>query len=615
VHGADGCVRIRLCTTAGTCDQPAVHNAWTGIFGWTGFVTGAAAVLLGLAGLAARRWLVALIASSSTRPHFSTWVSAPVPSADLLIRRGVVYDGSGGPPVDGDVAIVRDSIAAVGELPDWSARDELDAPGLAVAPGFVNMLSWATESLLEDGRAQSDIRQGVTLEVMGEGFSMGPLTDRMKEEVEAQSLLGHPVEWTTLGEYLEHLERRGVSPNVASFVGSATVREHVIGADDRAPSETELAQMQQLVVDAMREGAVGLAAALIYAPAFYAQTDELIALARPAGMYITHLRSEGDALLEAFDEFLGIVRAAGVRGEIYHLKVAGEKNWPKLGRLIERVEAEQRAGLHVTADMYTYTAGATGLDGAMPPWVQAGGFEAWRGRLRDPDTRARVAAEMQQPTQGWENMFELAGPDKIKLLAFKNEQLRPLTGKTLAEVSAERGTPPAETAMDLVIEDGTRVGAAYFTMSEENLRREVALPWVSFCSDSDAPSAEGRFLQWSNHPRAYGSFARLLARYVRDEQVIALEEAVRRLTSLPAQNLRLQRRGLLEPGYFADVVVFDPARIQDHATYDEPHQYATGVEHVAVNGTLVLRDGEHTGALPGRVVRGPLWSGDSRPAS
>jgi N-acyl-D-amino-acid deacylase len=535
-------------------------------------------------------------------------------AADLLIRGGVLYDGRGGPPVEGDVAIVGDSIAAVGRLEDWRGEDELDAAGNAVAPGFVNMLSWATESLLEDGRAQSDIRQGVTLEVMGEGFSMGPLTDQMKEEVAAQSLLGHPVEWTTLGEYLEHLERRGVSPNVASFVGSATVREHVIGSDDRAPNEAELSAMQQLVVDAMREGAVGLAAALIYAPAFYAQTDELIALAQPAGMYITHLRSEGDALLEALEEFLTIVRAAGVRGEIYHLKVSGRENWHKLETLIERVEAEQRAGLQLTADMYTYTAGATGLDGAMPPWVQAGGFEAWRARLRERDVRARVAAEMEQPTDAWENMFELAGPENIKLLAFKNEALRPLTGKTLAEVAGERGTPPAETAMDLVIEDGTRVGAAYFTMSEDNLRRELALPWVSFCSDSDAPSAEGRFLQWSNHPRAYGSFARLLGNYVRDERVMPLEEAVRRLTSLPAQNLRLERRGLLEPDYFADVVVFDPDRIQDHATYENPHQYATGVEHVAVNGTLVLRDGEPTQALPGRVVRGPLWSGDAGPA-
>jgi N-acyl-D-amino-acid deacylase len=529
-------------------------------------------------------------------------------SADLLIRGGVVYDGRGGAPVEGDVAIVGDSIAAVGRLEGWRGGEELDARGLAVAPGFVNMLSWATESLLEDGCAQSDIRQGVTLEVMGEGFSMGPLTDSMKEELEAQSLLGHKVEWTTLGEYLEHLERRGVSPNVASFVGSATVRAHVVGADDRPPTEDELAYMQQLVADAMREGAVGLAAALVYAPAFYAKTDELIALARPAGLYITHLRSEGNALLEALDEFVTIVRSAGVRGEIYHLKVAGRMNWHKLDAVIERVEAEQRAGLELTADMYTYTAGATGLDGAMPPWVQAGGFDAWRSRLMDADIRARVAAEMCTETDEWENMFELAGPENIRLLAFKNETLRPLTGKTLADVAAERQTSPAEAAIDLVVEDRTRVEAAYFTMSEENLRRELALPWVSFCSDSWAPSAEGRFLEWSSHPRAYGSFARLLGKYVRDERVVPLEEAIRRLTSLPAQTLRLRRRGLLEPGFFADVVVFDPDRIQDHATFEEPHRYATGVQHVAVNGTLVLRDGEHTGALPGRVVRGPMWS-------
>jgi N-acyl-D-amino-acid deacylase len=368
--------------------------------------------------------------------------------------------------------------------------------------------------------------------------------------------------------------------------------------------------MLQLVVDAMREGAVGLAAALVYAPAFYAQTDELIALARPAGLYVTHLRSEGNALLEALDEFITIVRSAGVRGEIYHLKASGRSNWHKLESMIERVEAEQAAGLELTADMYTYPAGATGLDGAMPPWVQAGGFKAWRSRLLDPETRARVAAEMQAETDEWENMFLLAGPENIRLLAFKNEALRPLTGRTLAEVATERGTSPAETAMDLVVEDRTRVGAAYFTMSEDNLRREIALPWVSFCSDSAALAPEGRFLHWSTHPRAYGSFARVLGKYVRDERVIPLEAAVRRLASLPAQTLRLERRGLLRPGYFADVVVFDPARVQDHATFDEPHRYATGVRHVAVNGSLVLRDGEHTGALPGRVVRGPLWSGD-----
>jgi N-acyl-D-amino-acid deacylase len=367
-------------------------------------------------------------------------------SADLLIRGGALYDGRGGSPTRGDVAIDGDTIAAVGRLEGWRGREELDAGGLAVAPGFVNMLSWATESLLEDGRAQSDIRQGVTLEVMGEGLSMGPLTGSMKEELEAQSLLGHKVEWTTLGEYLEHLERRGVSPNVASFVGSATVREYVVGGDDRPPTGAELVRMQQLVADAMREGAVGLAAALVYAPAFYAQTDELIALARPAGLYITHLRSEGNALLEALDEFLSIVRRAGVRGEIYHLKVAGRTNWHKLESVIERVEAQQREGLELTANMYTYTAGATGLDGAMPPWVQAGGFEAWRSRLLDPEIRARVAAQMAQETDEWENMFELAGPENIRLLAFKNEALRPLTGKTLAEVAAERQLSPADAA-------------------------------------------------------------------------------------------------------------------------------------------------------------------------
>jgi N-acyl-D-amino-acid deacylase len=474
------------------------------------------------------------------------------------------------------------------------------------------MLSWATESLLEDGRAQSDIRQGVTLEVMGEGFSMGPLTDSMKEELAAQSLLGLEVEWTTLGEYLEHLERSGVAPNVASFVGSATVREHELGADDRPPEADELARMQTLVSQAMQEGAVGLAAALVYAPAFYAATDELVALARAAGehggMYITHLRSEGNGLLEALEELMTITRDAGVRAEIYHLKASGRSNWDKLEAVVERVEQARTDGLAVTADMYTYTAGATGLDGAMPPWVQEGGFEAWRARLQDPAVRGRVEHEMTTDTNAWENMFLLAGADNMRLLAFKNERLRPLTGKTLAEVALGRQTSPARAAMDLVVEDGTRVATAYFTMSEENVRREIALPWVSFCSDSPAPAAEGVFLQWSTHPRAYGTFARLLGKYVRDENVISLEEAVRKLTSLPAQNLRLSDRGLLAPGYFADVAVFDPDRIQDHATYDEPHRYATGMRHVAVNGTLVVRDGAHTGALPGRVVRGPGWS-------
>jgi N-acyl-D-amino-acid deacylase len=534
---------------------------------------------------------------------------------DLLIRGGTVYDGRGGVPYDGDVAIVGDRLAAVGPTDDWHGREELDARGLAVAPGFVNMLSWATESLLADGRAQSDVRQGVTLEVMGEGFSMGPLTEAMKKELASRSLIGLEVEWTTLGEFLEHLVQRGVTPNVASFVGTATVREHELGADDRPPTEEELRRMQALVRRAMEEGAVGVASALVYAPAFYASTDELLGLARTAGeyggMYISHLRSEGNRLLEALDEFMTIVREAGVRGEIYHLKAAGESNWHKLDSAVDRIEEARADGLAVTADMYTYTAGATGLNGAMPPWVQEGGFEAWRTRLANTDVRARVEHEMTADTDEWENMFLLAGPENMRLLAFRTDRLRPLTGRTLADVAEERRTTPARTAMDLVVEDESNVSTAYFTMSEENVRRELALPWVSFCSDSPAPAAEGIFLQWSTHPRAYGSFARLLGKYVREEQVLPLEEAVRRLTSLPAENLRLVDRGLLEPGYFADVAVFDPDRIEDHATYDHPHRYATGVVHVAVNGTLVLRDGEHTGALPGRVVRGP---GFSRPA-
>jgi N-acyl-D-amino-acid deacylase len=552
-------------------------------------------------------------AEAATAAFFvSRLVDSRATRCDLLIRGGTIYDGRGGPPYDGDVAVNGDRIAAVGRSDGWDGRDELDAAGLAVAPGFVNMLSWATESLLADGCAQSDVRQGVTLEVMGEGSSMGPLTDTMKEELTAQSLLAIDVEWTTLGEYLEHLERSGVAPNVASFVGSATVREHELGADDRPPSADELARMQGLVRHAMREGAVGLSAALVYAPAFYAATDELVALARAAaeagGMYITHLRSEGNGLLEALDELFSITRDACVRSEIYHLKASGRANWHKLEAVVERVEQVQREGLAVTADMYTYTAGATGLDGAMPPWVQEGGFEAWRARLQDPDVRSRVEHEMTHDTVEWENMFLLAGPDNMRLLAFKDERLRPFTGRTLEDVAHERQATPAQTAMDLVVEDGTRVATAYFTMSEDNVRREIALPWVSFCSDSAAPAAEGVFLQWSTHPRAYGTFARLLGKYVRDQQVIPLEEAVRKLTSLPARNLRLVDRGTLAPGSFADIVVFDPDRIQDHATYDEPHRYATGIHHVAVNGTLVLRDGEHTGALPGRVVRGPGWS-------
>jgi N-acyl-D-amino-acid deacylase len=528
---------------------------------------------------------------------------------DLLIRAGTIYDGRGASPIAGDVAIVGDRIVAVGRLQGWRGVDQIDACDKAVSPGFVNMLSWANESLLEDGRAQSDLRQGVTLEVLGEGTSMGPLTEGMKEEFAAQSLFGLRAEWTTLGEFLDYVVEHGVAPNVASFVGAETVRVHELGSEDRGPDEQELNRMQALVHQAMEEGAVGVSSALVYAPGFYAETAELVALARAAaehgGMYISHLRSEGNRLLEGLEELVAIAREADVRAEIYHLKAAGTSNWGKLERAIGRVEEARREGLSVTADMYTYVAGATGLNGAMPPWVQEGGFEAWRSRLSDPDVRARVEQEMTTDTDEWENMFLLAGPENMRLLAFRNDRLRPLTGLTLAEVAAQRGTSPARTAMDLVVEDGSRVSTAYFTMSEENLRRELQLPWVSFCSDSAAPTADGVFRNWSTHPRAYGSFARLLGKYVREEKVLALEAAIHRLTELPARNLGLADRGLVEHGFYADLVVFDPDRIQDHATFDDPHRYASGVSEVVVNGTLALRDGEPTAELPGRVVRGP----------
>jgi N-acyl-D-amino-acid deacylase len=536
---------------------------------------------------------------------------------DLVLRGGTVYDGSGGKPFVGDVAVNGDRIAAVGNLGNARGKREVDARGLAVSPGFVNMLSWATESLLVDGRAQSDVRQGVTLEVMGEGGSMGPLNDAMKKEtVEQQGDVKYPVTWTTLGEYLDQLAARGIAPNVASFVGATTVRIHEVGYANRPPTPEELARMRGLVDQAMEEGALGVGSSLIYAPAFYAGTDELVALCEEAakydGMYISHMRSEGNRLLEAMDELIDISRRAKLPAEIYHFKAAGQQNWGKLDAAVKKVEDARAAGLKITADMYTYTAGATGLDAAMPPWVQEGGLEAWIGRLKDPATRARVKKEMDTPTDAWENFFTAAGPDRILLVAFKNDKLKPYTGKTLAEISRLRGTPPEETAMDLVIEDDSRVGTIYFLMSEDNVKKEIALPWVSFGSDAEAPSAEGVFLRSSAHPRTYGNVARLLGHYVRDEKVIPLEEAVRKLTSLPATNLKIRERGLLKPGYFADVVVFDPARIADHATYDKPHQYATGVRQVFVNGVQVLKDGEPTGAAAGRVVRGPGWKGWKR---
>ncbi|MGI9179843.1 MAG: N-acyl-D-amino-acid deacylase family protein [Longimicrobiaceae bacterium] len=539
--------------------------------------------------------------------------SAAAVTYDVILRGGTVYDGSGGAPRVTDVALAGDTVAAVGDLRGARGRTEIDARGLAVAPGFINMLSWATESLLEDGRSQSDIRQGVTLEVFGEGWSMGPLNEAMKRQMrEEQGDIRFEVAWTTLGEYLEHLERRGIAPNVASFIGATTVRIHELGYEDRAPTPEELQRMRALVRRAMEEGALGVGSSLIYAPAFYAGTDELVALSEEAGrhggMYISHMRSEGNRLLEAVEELITIARRANVPAQIYHLKAAGEQNWPKMDQVIARVEAARAEGLRITADMYTYTAGATGLDAAMPPWVQEGGFQQWRRRLQDPQIRARLLGEMRTPTDEWESLYLLAGsPERVVLVGFKQDSLKHLTGKTLAEVARLRGKSPEETAMELVVQDDSRVETVYFLMSEENVRKQIALPWMSFDSDAASLAPEGAFLKSNPHPRAYGTFARLLGKYVREERVIPLEEAVRRLTSWPAEVLKIERRGSLRPGYFADVVLFDPATIIDHATFEEPHQYATGVRHVFVNGEQVLRDGEHTGATPGRVVRGPGW--------
>jgi N-acyl-D-amino-acid deacylase len=531
---------------------------------------------------------------------------------DVVITSGDIYDGSGGTSYVADVGIKDGYIKAIGRLePD--ADVVIDAQGLAVAPGFINMLSWATESLIEDGRSQSDIRQGVTLEVMGEGWSMGPLNKQMKRDMrQSQGDIKFNIEWTTLGEYLEYLARKGVSTNIASFVGATTVRVYALGYEDRPPTRAELNRMCNLVARAMQEGALGVSSALIYAPGCYADNDELTALAevtsKYGGMYITHIRSEGNRLLEELDELIAIARKTNVTAELYHMKAAGKSNWHKLDAMIEKFEKARAEGLKITADMYTYTAGATGLDAAMPPWVQEGGHKAWVQRLKNPKIRKRLLRQMTTPADEWENFYLLAGtPENILLVGFKNEKLKHLTGKTLAEAAKIRGKSPAETAIELVIEDDYRVDTVYFLMSEENVKRQIKLPWVSFCSDSASLAPEGVFLKSNVHPRAYGSFARLLGKYVRREKVIPLAEAIRRLTSLPAENLKLDRRGKLEKGYYADVVVFDPDTIIDHATFEKPHRYATGMVHVFVNGTQVLKDGKHTGAKPGRVVRGPGW--------
>jgi N-acyl-D-amino-acid deacylase len=530
---------------------------------------------------------------------------------DVVIRGGTVYDGSGGEPRRADVGIREDKVAAVGDLSKAPAVRAVDATGMAVAPGFINMLSWSTESLLIDGKSQSELRQGVTTQIFGEGFSMGPWNDRLKAFFKSQQTdFKYDIPWTTLWDYLEALQKRGISQNVASYVGATTIRGYVVGFDKRPPTPAELDQMRELVRREMEAGALGIGSSLIYAPANYASTEELIELCKVAakyqGKYISHMRSEADNLLEAVDELIRISREAGLPAEIYHLKAGGEANWPKMDQVIARVEEARRQGLKITADMYTYTAGATSLDACVPPWAHDGGPDAMLKRLTEPETRGKIADEMRKPGKGWENLCLLTGsPDRVLLVGFGPEAMKPLTGKTLGQIAKQRGKDPVDTAIDLVVESKAQTGAVFFMISEENIKKEISLPWVSFGSDADSQAPEGVFLKSSTHPRAYGNFARLLGKYVREEKVISLSEAVRKLSALPATNLGLDRRGLLKPGMFADVVVFDPATVGDRATYEKPQQYSVGVRQVFVNGVQVLKDGEPTGAPAGRALRGP----------
>ena len=530
---------------------------------------------------------------------------------DIIIRGGTVYDGTGTPGRRADVGVQGDRITAVGDLTSVQSGAIIDASGLAVAPGFINMLSWSTESLLVDGRSQGELREGVTTQIFGEGSSMGPLTAEMKRRmIEQMGDLKYPITWTSLSEYLKHLEEQGVSQNVASFIGATTIREHVIGLEDKPATPAQLDQMRALVRDEMEAGALGIGSSLIYAPAFYASTEELIELCKVAaqyrGKYISHLRSEGNRLTEAVDELIRISREASIPAEIYHLKAAGQANWPKMDRVIAQIEAARKEGLKITADMYTYTAGATGLDASMPPWVLDGGYDAAYKRLADSEMRKKIAAAIRAPSNEWENLYRAAGsPDRILLVEFKSDKLKPLTGKTLADAAKLRGEDPIDTVMNLVLEDRSRVGTVYFMISDDNIRKQIVLPWVSFGSDAASMAPELPFTKSSTHPRAYGNFARVLGKYVRDERVLTLPDAVRKLSGLPATNLELDRRGFLKEGMFADIVVFDPAKIADRATFENPHQYAVGVRHVLVNGSHVIRNGEHTGAKPGRALWGP----------
>ena len=535
------------------------------------------------------------------------------PKYDTIIRNGTIYDGNGGEPFKADVAINADTIAAIGDLSKESAKNEIDAKGMAIAPGFINMLSWSNESLIHDGKSQGEIRQGVTLEVMGEGGSMGPLNPRMKELMKkGQSDIKYDVEWNTLGEYLTWLEKRGISCNVASFVGATTLREYVIGEDDRDPTAVQLDSMKLLVRQAMEEGAMGVGSSLIYPPAFFAKTNELVELCKEAskyrGMYISHIRNEGNKLFEAVDELITIAKEANIPAEIYHVKESGKDNWWKLDSLVKLIDKARSEGLQITADMYTYHASATGLTASFPPSLQDGGFDSLWHRLQRADIREKMKKAMSTNAQDWENTYYGAGGAKgVLLLGFKTDSLRKYIGRTLDEVAKIRGTSPEETAMNLIVEDSTRIDVSYFSMDSNNVKKEVALPWVSFCSDAESQAPEGVFLNTNPHPRAYGSFIRVLGKFSRDEKVLSLQEAVRKLSKLPATNLKLEKRGELKVGNYADIVIFDPAKVQDKATFAKPHQYAEGVIHVFVNGTQVLKDGEHTGAKPGRFVKGPGW--------
>ena len=564
--------------------------------------------------LAIRGWAIGIAALLGAASCVAVAGAGPDPAYDLIIRGGTIYDGTGAAPVAGDVAVTGDRIVRIAPHIAGTARTEIDARGKAVAPGFINMLAHPEESLFADGRALSDLAQGVTLEVMGES-SMGPLSPAMQKEMrDRQGDLKYAVGWSTLGGYLETLERRGIAPNVASFVGAGTVRANLLGERNVQPDAAQLAAMRGLVRQAMEEGALGLTTALMYTPETFAKTPELVALATVSaqcgGIYSAHVRNEGDRLIEAIDETIEVAKASGAPAHIYHFKQSGADNWPKIEPAIARVEAARAAGTRITADMYTYTAAATGLDAAMPPWVQDGGIERWIARLRDPAVRARLLPEMRDPHPAdWDNAYGKAGAEGTLLLGFKTAALKPLTGKTLAEVARLRGKSPEDTAIDLVIEDGTRIEVAYRVMTEANVRRGIQLPWMMFDSDESAPAPEGVFLLSHPHPRAYGSFARLLGKYVREERLVPLAEAIRRLTSLPAATLSLTARGTLKPGYFADIVVFDPATITDHATFDRPHQLATGVSAVIVNGGVAMQDGRATGKATGRVVRGRAWTG------